>query len=93
MVFNVQVQGNRAILRYWLLVQFVYLFFYDLYGIVFTQTIYCVRKHEFTRIIEFMHTTPANGTSLEQITKELQVASDICHWFLDGNNMFSIRLI
>lgn len=71
---GVQVRNKRAILRYWLLVQFAYLFLCDLYGTVFTQTIHHVRRHKFTSIIEFVHTATANGASLEQIKNELQVA-------------------
>lgn len=55
---------------------------------VFTQTIYCVRKHKFASIIEFVHTATANGVSLEQIKNELQVAWGTCHWFLDGKICF-----
>lgn len=71
---GVQVRSKRAMLRYWLLVQFTYLFLCDLYGTVFTQTIHCVRKHKFTSIIEFVHSATANGATLEQIKNELQVA-------------------
>ena len=71
---GVQVRSKRAILRYWLLVQFAYLFLCDLYGTVFTQTIHGVRKHKFASIIEFVHIATANGASLEQIKNELQVA-------------------
>lgn len=71
---GVQVRSKRAILRYWLLVQFSYLFLCDLYGTVFTQTIHHVRKNKFDSIIEFVHTATTNGASLEQIKNELQVA-------------------
>lgn len=71
---GVQVRSKRAILLYWLLVQFAYLFLCDLYGTVFTQTIHHVRRHKFASIIEFVHTATANGASLEQIKNELQVA-------------------
>lgn len=71
---GVQVRSKRAILRYWLLVQFAYLFLCDLHGTVFTQTIHHVRRCKFASIIEFVHVATTNGVSLQQIKNELQVA-------------------
>ncbi|WP_074018101.1 transposase [Massilibacterium senegalense] len=51
-----QIRSRRAIERFWLLVQFSYLFFSDLYGQCFTQTIHLVRRDTFMRIFEFVHT-------------------------------------
>jgi len=71
---GVQVRSKRAMLRYWLSVQFSYLLICNLYGTVFTQSIHHVRKHKINSIIEFVHTATANGATLEQIKNELQVA-------------------
>lgn len=70
----VQVRSKRAILHYWLLVRFAYVFLCDLYGTIFMQTIHRVRKHKSANIIEFVHTAIANEASLEQIKNELLVA-------------------
>ncbi|MEK5040698.1 IS701 family transposase [Sporosarcina sp. FSL K6-3457] len=69
-----QVRSRKAIQRFWILVQFAYLFLSDIYGKSFTQTIHLVRKNKFASIIEFVHNSTKHGASLEQIKNELQVA-------------------
>lgn len=69
-----QVRSQRAIERFWLLIQFTYLFLSDLYGKSFTETIHLVRRDKFTSIIEFVHTAATKGASLEQVKNDLQVA-------------------
>lgn len=77
-----QIRSRRAIERFWLLVQFSYLFFSDLYDQCFTQTIHLVRRDTFMSIFEFVHTATVHGALLEQIKNELQVAQGTLHLFL-----------
>ena len=69
-----QIRSAQAIQRYWVLVQFAYLFLGYLYDTPFTFAIHIARTKKFESIIEYVYTATTNGTSLEQIKNELQVA-------------------
>lgn len=69
-----QVRSQRAIKRFWLLIQFTYLLLSDLYGKSFTETIHLVRQDKFISIIEFVYTAATHGASLNQVKNDLQVA-------------------
>lgn len=71
---GVQVRHERAIQRYWLLVQFAYLFIGALHQDAFSIAIHHMRHAQFTGIIEFVYNETLTGTSLEQIKNELLVA-------------------
>lgn len=71
---DVQVRSERAIRRYWLLVQFAYLFIGALQLNSFSQAIQQMRRDQFAGIIEFVYNGARTGTSLDQIKKELFVA-------------------
>ena len=58
---------QRAIKRFWLLIQFAYLLLSDLYGKSFTETIHLVRQDKFISIIEFVYTAATHGASLNQV--------------------------
>lgn len=69
-----QIRSAKAVQRYWVLVQFAYLFLGYLYDTPFTFAIHIARTKKFESIIEFVYAATTNGTSLEQIKNELQVA-------------------
>lgn len=71
---GVQVRHQRAIERYWLLVQFAYLFIGAVQQDAFSTAIHQMRRNQFTSIIEFVYNETRIGTSLEQIKNELLVA-------------------
>lgn len=71
---GVQVRHERAIHRYWLLVQFAYLFIGALHIDTFSNAIHQMRRDQFTGIIEFVYNETRTGRSLEQIKNELIVA-------------------
>lgn len=71
---GVQVRHERAIQRYWLLVQFAYLFIGALQFDTFSNAIHQMRRIQFAGIIEFVYTETRTGSTLEQIKKELPVA-------------------
>lgn len=70
---GVQVRHERAIQRYWLLVQFAYLFIGALHIDAFTNAIHQMRRDQFTSIIELVYNETCIGRSLEQIKNELIV--------------------
>ncbi|MCP1187866.1 IS701 family transposase [Priestia flexa] len=69
-----QVRSERAIKRFWTIVQFTYVFAMYLRKAAFNLAIQCIRKQKIGSIIEFVYRETTNGTSLEQIKNELQVA-------------------
>ena len=71
---GVQVRSERAIRRYWLLVQFAHLFIGALQLTPFSQAIQQMRRDQFSGLIEFVYNGARTGTSLSQIKKELFVA-------------------
>ncbi|MDT2688425.1 MULTISPECIES: IS701 family transposase [Bacilli] len=71
---GVQVRSERAIQRYWLLVQFAYLFIGALQLKSFSTAIQQMRRDQFGGIIEFVYNEARTGTSLDQIKNELFVA-------------------
>ncbi|SJP94646.1 FOG: Transposase [Clostridioides difficile] len=71
---GVQVRSEQAIRRYWLLVQFAYLFIGALQLKSFSAAIQQMRRDQFSGIIEFVYNEARTGTSLGQIKKELLVA-------------------
>lgn len=71
---GVQVRHRRAIERYWLLVQFAYLFMCELQQAPFSVAIHQMRQDQFAGIIEFVYYETQQGTSLAQIKNELLVA-------------------
>lgn len=71
---GIQVRHKRALRRYWLLVQFAYLFIGALQCDTFSHAIHQMRCDQFEGIIEFVYKETRTGSSLEQIKKELLVA-------------------
>jgi hypothetical protein len=71
---GVQVRSKRALLRYWLLNAFTYVFLCEMKKSPFTQTIHRVREQKFISLIEFVYVSTLQGASFEQIKNELQVA-------------------
>lgn len=71
---GVQVRSERAIRRYWLLVQFAYLFIGALQLDTFSNAIQQMRRDQFSGIIDFVYNEARTGTSLEQIKNELLAA-------------------
>lgn len=69
-----QIRSAKAVQRYWVLEQFAYLFLGYLYDTPFTFAIHIARTKKFESIIEFVYAATTDGTSLEQIKNELQVA-------------------
>jgi len=69
-----QVRSERAIKRFWTIVQFTYVFAMHLRKASFNVAIQSIRKQKTSSIIEFVYYETTNGTSLEQIKKEFQVA-------------------
>ena len=69
-----QVRSERAIKRFWTIVQFTYVFAMHLRKASFNVAIQSIRKQKTSSIIEFVYHETTNGTSLEQIKKEFQVA-------------------
>lgn len=69
-----QIRSAQAIRRYWILVQFAYLFLGYLYDTPFTFAIHIARTRKFESIIEYVYAATTDGISLEQIKNELQVA-------------------
>lgn len=71
---GIQVRHKRAINRYWLLIQFAYLLIGALQLQPFSVAIHQMRRAQFSSIIEFVYNEAQEGTSLNQIKKELFVA-------------------
>jgi hypothetical protein len=69
-----QVRRERAIQRFWTIAQFGYVFAMYLRNIAFNTAIQSMRKQKIGSIIEFVYRETTNGTSLDQIKNELQVA-------------------
>ena len=69
-----QVRSERAIKRFWTIVQFTYVFAMGLRKTAFNLAIQFIRKQKIGSIIEFVYRETTNGTSLEQIKNELQLA-------------------
>lgn len=69
-----QVRSERAIKRFWTLVQFAYVFAMYLRKATFNIAIQAIRKQKVGSLIEFVYRETQNGTSLDQIKNELQVA-------------------
>jgi hypothetical protein len=69
-----QVRSEQAIQRFWTIVQFTYVFAMHLKKTAFNIAIQSIRKQKISSIIEFVYRETTNGTSLDQIKNELQVA-------------------
>jgi hypothetical protein len=69
-----QVRSERAIKRFWLLVQFTYLFAMELKKTSFNEAIREVRASKTASIIEFVHHQATMGVPLEIVKNELNVA-------------------
>lgn len=69
-----QVRSERVIKQFWTIVQFTYVFAMYLRKAAFNVAIQSMRKQKIGSIIEFVYHETTNGTSLDQIKNELQVA-------------------
>lgn len=69
-----QVRSERAIRRFWTLVQFTYVFAMYLRKGTFSSVVPEIRSRKMGSFIEFVYYKASSGMSLDQIKKELQVA-------------------
>lgn len=69
-----QVRSEQAIRRFWLIVQFTYVFVMDLRKSTFSVAVLETRNRKLGSIIEFVYREATNGMPLDLVKKELQVA-------------------
>lgn len=69
-----QFRSKKALNRYWLLVNFVYVLAMDITQSSFHQAVYKIRKQRFDSLISFIYYQTLDGNSLEAIQKKLKAA-------------------